>query len=228
MTGPMTGTPTVVLGSLGDALPPRQNAVFTATRPFSAAPSFSPPFPVREVGVLFAPEGAAAPSDRTTLPCCGLFSDVPPDLHAACAANVTVLCAEASDRFVVELATRDADTRLVVARTPRAATLGATIEPVVAEARRGPSFFGRLLGKTRFTAEDVLKVPPLSVEAEGVSFRLAGGGSPIPPGERTLGRGEMYRRYFVCDRPFVVLLLSKASGEVELALRVEDAAAIQG
>ncbi len=221
----MIDTSPVVLGSLGDALPAGRNAVFAAARPHSAAPSFAPPFPLREVGVLFTREGAA-PAERRTLPCFGLWSDVPPEVHAACAANVVVISAERNDRFVVELVAEEAETRLLLARTPRLATLGETIAPVVAAGRGGPSLWGRLTGKARFTTEDVLKVPPISIDVEGVCLRLAGGGGAIPTGERTRGRGEMYRRYLVCDGPFVVLLLSKTSGEVVLAAWIDDAAAL--
>lgn len=213
----MPDVPPVVLASLGDALPAGQNAVFAAERPTSAAPSFAPPFPLREEGVLFA---------GRTLPAFGLFNDVPSAQHAACASNVVVLSAEGADRFLVELVTVEQDTRLFLARTPRLATLGATIDPVVAQGRRAPSLWSRLSGKTRFKESDVLKVPPITLEADGVRFRLAGGGQGIAPGEASLGRGEMYERYFVCDGPFVVLLLSRGSGEVKLAAWIEDAAVL--
>lgn len=212
----MAESSTVVLASLDEPLPEGKNAAFAASSPAAAAPSFAPPFPLREVGVLF--RGA-------TLPAFGLFSDVPADLRAACASNVVVHSAERNDRFLVELLPEDGDTRVLVARTARLGTLGATIAPLLAAARGGPSFWARLTGKARFTEQDVLKVPPLAIDAGGVRLRLAGGAA-VPTGERTLGRGEMYRRYFVCDGPFVVLLLSKASGDVTLAAWIEDAAAI--
>jgi len=57
-------------------------------------------------------------------------------------------------------------------------------------------------------------------------FRLEGGAPPIAPGDASLGRGEMYDRYFVCDAPFVVVLLSRASNDVQLAAWIEDAATL--
>lgn len=213
----MTDSSTVVLSSLGDALPAGRNAVFAPARPFSAAPSFSPPFPLREEGVLFRGE---------TLPAFGLFAGVPDDVFAACAANVIVYTAEGPDRFLVELVTADPAARLLVARAPRRATLAEVAAPLAAEARRGPSLWSRLRGKTRFGRDDVLKVPPLSVGADGVRFVLAGGGGPAPESDLTLGRGEMYDRYFVCDGPFVVALLSAATGAIDLALWVEDATSL--
>lgn len=213
----MTDSSTLVLSSLGDALPEGRNAVFAGARPFSAAPAFSPPFPLREEGVLFGGK---------TLPAFGIFAGVPEELRAACAANVVVHSAEGPDRFLVELTSEDTSARVLVGRTSRRATLGETVEPLAAEARKGPSLWSRLRGKTRFGADDVLKVPPVGVEADEVRFRLAGGGGPAPASDLTLGRGEMYTRYFVCDGPFVVLLLSSATDAIDLALWVEDAAAL--
>lgn len=223
---PTTGeTSTWRATALDDALVTGQNVVFSASRPFTFAPRFAPPFPVRAQGVLFAREGAAALRDRVTLPCFGLFHDVPLDVLAACALNVTVLSAEAADRFAIELAHEgDPDTRLLIGRGPRGATLRATIEPLIAAAKRGPTWWDRVRGMSRFTSDEALKVPPIHVQIDGVTFHLASEGAPIPPGERTTGRGEVYRRAFVCDGPFSIVLLGKSSGEVILAARVEDAA----
>lgn len=213
----MSELPHAIAVSPGDALPSAQNVLFAATPAFDAAPAFKEPFPLREEGVLFAGE---------TLPAFGLFRDVPEAQHAAAAKQVIVLHHEAGDHFAVELVIERPEARLVIARTPRLATLDATIAPVLSRARGGPSLWDRLRGKGRFNDDDVLKVPPLSAQAGGVRFKLEGGGGPVPPGARTLGRGEMYKRYFVCDGPFVVLLLEKTSGDLQLALWVEDALAL--
>jgi hypothetical protein len=214
----MPDTSPLILSSLDDALPEGRNTVFAAARPFDAAPVFGVPFPLREVGVLFAGE---------TLPCFGLFRGVPPAQHAACAAHVVVLAHEGADRFAVELLIAEPAARLVIARTPRLATLGATVDPMIRLARKGPGLLSRWRGKTRFTEDDVLKVPLLELEVETVRFRLTGGGGPAPASDLTEGRGEMYERYFVCDGPFVVVLLKKADASLLFALWVEDAAALQ-
>lgn len=213
----MTDVAPVLLSSLGDVLPAGRNALFAAARPFAAEPLFRAPFPLREVGVLFAGK---------TLPCFGLFRDVPAARFAECAAQVTVLAHEGADRFALELAIEKPDARLVIARTARLATLGATVAPVVTLARKGPPLWRRLRGKTRFSEDDVLKVPPLAADVDGIHVRLVGGGEVVPESELGEGRGEMYERYFVCDGPFVVLLLERARGEVLLAAWVEDAAAL--
>ena len=199
------------------ALPAGTNLLFVAEHaaPFEAR--FAAPFPERELGVWF--EG------RVTLPAFGLFCDVEEPLRSRVAAQVVVHRHEGPDDFVVELAAEAHETRLLVGRTPAPATLGAAIDAVAAHAGRSPTLLRRWLGKTRLRASDVLKMPPLEARDASTGaplLRLDGGGGPrIEPGARTLGRGELYERYFVCDAPFLTLVLDAAGGEARLALWVE-------
>jgi hypothetical protein len=147
------------------------------------------------------------------------------------------------DDFVIELDAKD-DERVVVARCPRPETLGAAVAEVIASVRRSRSWLRRWFRQRPFDWNCALRIPPLDlcatrVHEELIGKPLEGGdvgprivdarhtvrlrldgdtGAPIGPGPITLGRGDAYERPFVCNGPFLVVVLGPPpQDEVRLA-----------
>ena len=196
---------------------PGRNLVWRseAARSGDDAPFFAARFPIREVGIGWEGE---------TLPCFGLYRGFEGRERARCDDAVVVHLHDPDARaFVVELATTDADRRCFLARFEAPPTLGAAVER--ARSAIAPSALGRiarwLSARKQRTGEfDSLKVPLLG-PAAGISLADAWAG-PAPETPLTLGRGEMYRRYFVCDAPFLVLV-TRGDLTPAVAARIGDA-----
>ncbi|WP_437917146.1 hypothetical protein WME73_23525 [Sorangium sp. So ce302] len=207
-------------------------------------PSFAAPFASRREGVLFG---------ERVLPAFGLWNDVDDATWSRAAAQLTVHRHSGPDDFVIEIEAKG-DERVVVARCPRPETLGAAVAEVVATARRPRGWLGRWFGVKPFDRRCALKIPPLDlcaarVHEELVGKPLAGGEGrrigdarhavrfrlgwdalpPTEPGPLTLGRGDMYERYFVCDGPFLVVVLgAPPQDEVRLAAWIGSPEALEG
>ncbi|WP_433937475.1 hypothetical protein AB3662_22875 [Sorangium cellulosum] len=207
-------------------------------------PSFASPFASRREGVFFG---------ERVLPCFGLWRDVDDATWSRAAAQVEVHHHRGPDDFVVALEARGEE-RVVVARCPRPETLEVAVTQVVATARKPRSWLRRWLGAKPFDRDCALKIPPLDLCAvrvhdeligrpladgdgpplgdarHAVRFRLDGDAlAPSEPGPITLGRGDMYDRYFVCDGPFLVVVLGGPSrDEVRLAAWIEALDAPEG
>lgn len=207
-------------------------------------PSFVSPFASQREGVFFG---------ERVVPAFGLWKDVDDATWSRAVAQVEVHRHRGPDDFVITLEARG-DERVVVARCPRPGALGAAVAEVVALARKPRSWLRRWLGAKPFDRDCALRIPLLDLCAVRVRDDLIGkpladgGGSPIrdarhavrfrldgdapapsEPGPITLGRGDMYDRYFVCDGPFLVVILGEPpQDEVRLAAWIEAPEALEG
>ncbi|WP_434048626.1 MULTISPECIES: hypothetical protein [Sorangium] len=146
------------------------------------------------------------------------------------------------------------DERVVVARCPRPETLGAAVAEVVAAARRSPGWLRKWFAEKPFDRGCALRIPPLDLcavrvheeligkplaDGDGhrigdarhvVRFRLDGDAlAPSEPGPIALGRGDAYERPFVCNGPFLVVILGEPPrDELRLAAWIEAPEALEG
>jgi hypothetical protein len=167
-----------------------------AAHTIALAPVFATPFPRRLEGLLF---------EEHVLSCFGLWMALPDGLRDALTAQARPLWHREPDDFAVLLSPRDGS-RLVVACIPGASTLAAAHVRVARAFERAGSWWRQLRRPAGFRPRDVLKLPELSLRAERGATRLtvelaAGHDAPFPEGI-SLGRAELYDRYYVADRPF--------------------------
>ncbi|MGK3993450.1 hypothetical protein [Sorangium sp. So ce1024] len=200
-------------------------------------PSFASPFASQREGVFFG---------ERVVPVFGLWKDVDDVTWARAAAQLRVHRHRGPDDFVIELEARG-DERVVVARCPRPETLGAAVAEVVATVRRSRGWLRRWFGDKPFDWQCALRIPPLDLCAvrvdeeligkpladgdgrrigdarHGVRFRLGDDAlPPSEPGPIALGRGDVYERPFVCDGPFLVVVLgAPPQDELRLAAWIE-------
>jgi len=151
--------------------------------------------------------------------------------------------------FVVELLTKAKDDRLIIARIAPQEELFATIEQALG--RTGPSMWSRVTGGAGLREQDTLKIPiidfdidrtyrelagkqladgrPIEKANQSIRFRLDDKGAllksefrmSIPRG-RGLPRPGFMPRNFICDGPFLVLLLRKGRKAPYLALWIDN------
>jgi hypothetical protein len=227
------------------ALPERAPGDVLGAYAFSfVRPSFVSPFASQREGVFFG---------ERVVPVFGLWKDVDDVTWARAAAQLRIHRYRDVDDFMIEIDARG-DERVVVARCPRRETLGAAVAEVVASVRKSRSWRGRWFGAKPFDWNCALRIPPLDlcavrVQEELIGKPLAGGdGSPIgdarhavrfrlgwdalppsEPGPITLGRGDMYERPFVCNGPFLVVVLGASpQDEVRLAAWIDAPEALEG
>ncbi|WP_441286111.1 hypothetical protein ACSRUE_27100 [Sorangium sp. KYC3313] len=207
-------------------------------------PSFAAPFASQLEAIRFG---------EHVVPVFGLWKDVDDVTRSRAAAQLLVHRHRGLDDFVIELDAKD-DERVVVARCPRPETLGGAVAEVVASVRRSRSWLRRWFGQKPFDWNCALRIPPLDlcairVQEELIGKPLADGDGrrigdarhavrfrlgwdalpPIEPGPITLGRGDMYERYFVCDGPFLVVVLgAPPQDEVRLAAWIAAPEALEG
>ncbi|WP_437987558.1 hypothetical protein [Sorangium sp. So ce117] len=207
-------------------------------------PSFVSPFASEREGVFFG---------ERVVPVFGLWKDVDDVTWSRAAAQLRNHRYRDVDDFMIEIEARG-DDRVVVARCPRRETLGAAVADVVASVRKSRSWRGRWFGAKPFDRSCALRIPPLDlcairVQEELIGKPLAGGdGSPIgdarhavrfclgwdalppsEPGPITLGRGDAYERPFVCNGPFLVVVLgAPPQDEVRLAAWIGSPEPLQG
>lgn len=200
-------------------------------------PSFASPFASQREGVFFG---------ERVVPVFGLWKDVGDATWSRAAAQLVVHRHRGLDDFVIEIEAKG-DERVLVARCPRPGTLGAAVAEVVATARRPRGWMRRWFGDKPFDWQCALRIPPLDLCAvrvhdaligkpladgdgrrigdarHGVRFRLDGDTlPPSEPGPIALGRGDLYERPFVCDGPFLVVVLgAPPEDEVRLAAWIE-------
>ncbi|MGK3962459.1 hypothetical protein WMF38_56295 [Sorangium sp. So ce118] len=207
-------------------------------------PSFVSPFASQREGVFFG---------ERVVPVFGLWKDVDDVTWSRAAAQLRIHRHRGLDDFVIEIEARG-DERVVVARCPRPETLGDAVAAVVAAVRRSRGWLWRWFGEKPFDWQCALRIPPLDlcavrvcekligkVLADGdgrrigdarhvVRLRLDGDAlPPSPPGPITLGRGDAYERPFVCDGPFLVVVLGEPPrDEVRLAAWIEAPEVLEG
>lgn len=207
-------------------------------------PSFVSPFASRLGAIGFR---------EYVLPVFGLWKDVDDVTWSRAAAQVVVHRHRGPDDFVIEMEARGEE-RVVVARCPRRETLGAAVAEVVTLVCRPRSWLRRWFGERPFDRNCALRIPPLDLCAahvheeligkplaggnggrigdarHAVRFRLGGDAlPPTEPGPLTLGRGDMYERYFVCNGPFLVVVLGgPPQQEVRLAAWIDAPEALEG
>ncbi|AUX22659.1 uncharacterized protein SOCEGT47_031630 [Sorangium cellulosum] len=164
------------------------------------------------------------------------------------ARQVVVHDHRSDEDFVVELLTRARDDRLIVARVPPGATLLATTREVLARAT--PSAWSRMMGGAHLRRKDTLKIPIVDFDVlchfselagrrlasrqriisqadQSIRFRLDDKGALLksefaltaPRGGIRLG---FLPRNFICDGPFLVLLLRRGRAAPYLSLWIED------
>ncbi|WP_437751047.1 hypothetical protein [Sorangium sp. So ce1389] len=207
-------------------------------------PSFVSPFASRIEAIRFS---------EYVLPIFGLWKDVDDVTWSRAAAQLRIHRHRGSDDFVIEIEAKG-DERVMVARRPRPETLGAAVAEVVAAARRSRGWLRRWFAEKPFDRDCALRIPPLDLCAVRVHDELIGkvlanrdghrigdarhvvrfrlGGDALPPSEPgpiTLGRGDMYERCFVCDGPFLVVVLGEPPrDELRLAAWIEAPEALEG
>ncbi|WP_438037066.1 hypothetical protein [Sorangium sp. So ce204] len=207
-------------------------------------PSFVSPFASQLEAIRFG---------EHVVPVFGLWKDVDDVTRSMAAAQLLVHRHRGLDDFVIEIDAKD-DERVVVARCPRPETLGAAVAEVVASVRRSRSWLRRWFGQKPFDGSCALRIPPLDLcairaheeligkplaDGDGrrigdarhvVRFRLGWDAlPPIGPGPITLGRGDAYERPFVCNGPFLVVVLgAPPQDEVRLAAWIAAPEALEG
>ncbi|WP_437594482.1 hypothetical protein [Sorangium sp. So ce1000] len=207
-------------------------------------PSFAAPFASQLGAIGFG---------EYVLPVFGLWKDVDGMTWSRAAAQLRIHRYRDVDDFVIELEAKG-DERVVVARCPRPETLGAAVAEAVAATQRSRSWLRRWFAEKPFDWHCALRIPPLDLcavrvhedligkmlaDGEGrrigdarhaVRFRLGWDAlPPIEPGPITLGRGDMYNRPFVCNGPFLVVVLGEPPGdEVRLVAWIEAPEALEG
>ncbi len=165
------------------------------------------------------------------------------------AGQVVVHDHRSDEDFVVELLTKARDDRLLVARVPPEATLLDTARQVLA--RAAPSLWSRMTGGAHLRRKDTLKIPIVDFELlcqyselagrqisarqrvisqadQAIRFRLDDKGALLKSEfAMTAPRGGLrpgfLPRSFVCDGPFLVLLLRKGRAAPYLALWIDNA-----
>ena len=199
----------MLVPSLDASLVEGCNTLWSASTIELVRPVFETPFPVRMLG------GSSPPTF-------GIWCDVEEPLRSSCAEYLVVHRHEGPDDFVIEMKTNTVDERVILARCPRKATLAEVVDEIFRRMQR--SLWHRLTGNTRFGARDLLCVPQLDLlatsqdaNARRVRLQLEGGGDLIPVGERALGRGEMYDRYFVGSVPFAIVVASGSTAKASFA-----------
>ena len=203
---------TALVPSLDASLVEGRNTLWSASTIELVRPVFERPFPVRMLG------GSSPPTF-------GIWCDVEEPVRSWCAQNLAVHRHEAPDDFVIEMKTNTVDERVILARCARKATLAEVLDEIFRRMRR--SLWHRLTGNTRFGVRDLLCVPQLDLLATSpnggrrVRLQLEGGGDVIPVGERALGRGEMYDRYFVGSVPFSIVVASGSTAKASFAAWIE-------
>ena len=186
-------TPLHRAATLDEALRSDENLVWTP-QPLHCAPRFAAGFPRRDEGVLFG---------RRVLPCFGVWAGLDPAVRSQLVEQLDPLWHHGPGDFGVALLADERE--VIVGRLPACKTLGEASNRL-ARARAATNSWWRRLVRREFGSDDVLKIPELdaaTVDGE-VTLRLNGEAPLEPPEALTLGRGETYRRYFVCDGPFVV------------------------
>jgi hypothetical protein len=177
----------------------------------------------------------------------GLWGEVEADRWEKMARQIVVRDHRSDEDFVVELTTRSTGDRLVVARVPPQATLGATVDHALERAE--PSLFRRLAGG-RFRKQDELRVPVIDFDvlrryvelcgkrlaargnviaeaAQSIRFRLDDKGALLKS-EAFVGapkgglRPQFPPRRFVCDGPFLVMMARAGSRAPYFALWIDD------
>jgi hypothetical protein len=153
------------------------------------------------------------------------------------AKQITVHDHRSDDDFVLELASRDPEDRLIVARCPPAATLGETVRGALDRAARSPSLLARFTGDTRIRPDEPLQIPLVEVHVEKefeslatgivgtdwaitsatqvIRFNLDETGARLRSEAAILAArgGRRPKRRFVCDGPFLVVLARRGRTE---------------
>lgn len=195
---------------------------------------FREPFLVDEEEGLFFFGGNAGGTARAQVVGFGLWPEEGTSNWEARAAQISVGHYASPSDWVVEIATKSEQDRLLIGRIPGVVTLREAAAHLRANAPEGRSFFSRLLGKQRFGRADVLRVPVLDLDAERVFEELAGkivetigpieaavqkvkfrldekGALLKSSGMILVARGGPSGRAFVCNGPFFVMLLSRGA-----------------
>ncbi|WP_155799067.1 hypothetical protein [Sorangium cellulosum] len=201
-------------------------------------PSFASPFASQLEDIRFR---------EYVLPAFGLWKDVDDVTWSRAAAQLRTHRHRGVDDFVIEIEAKG-DERVLVARCPgRPETLGAGVGEVVAAARRSWGWLRKWFAEKPFDRGCALRIPPLDLCAVRVPDELIGkplsGGDgriigdarhvvrfrldgdalpPSEPGPIALGRGDAYERPFVCNGPFLVVVLGEPPrDELRLAAWIE-------
>jgi hypothetical protein len=171
-------------------------------------------------------------------------------LWEARAKQIVVHDHRSDEDFVLELVTKAAGDRLIVARIPREETLLATARAALDRAKGEPSFFRRLTGSASLKPRDTVQIPVVDVELwhayreivghrvlpiervveearQTVRLRLDERGallkSEVSIGLQKGGALRLPPRRFVCDGPFLVMMIRRGRATPYLALWVDNA-----
>lgn len=148
--------------------------------------------------------------------------------------------------FVLELLTKTESDRLIIARIPRGPTLLDTVDAAMTHANQKPGFFARMRGKTELDSSEAMRIPIIQVDLIRSFVELAGrklvgqdafvqeakqrirmsldekGAILRSAGVIVTPRGGPPPRRFICDQPFLVVMIRKCQRYPYFALWLED------
>ena len=200
---------------------------------------FETPFAVnRAAGIMFRNGARVAHF--------GVWAEEDDKVRAQRAKQVVVHHYGDTGEFVLELLTKAADDRLIIARISRGATLLDTVDAALTHANQKPGFFARLRAKMELDASEVVRIPILQVDlirsyVELTGRKVVGQNAFIQEAKqrirmsldekgavlRSAGvvlapRGGLPKRRFICDQPFLVMMIRKEQRHPYFALWLED------
>jgi hypothetical protein len=178
----------------------------------------------------------------------GLSESPDRELWEKRAKQIVVHDHRADDNFVLELLTRAEGDRLIVARIPPGTTLLETVRAVLDRVGERPSFLRRWTGGDRIKPRETVAIPVVDIELSHAYAELAGHtvsplGRPVAEALQTIRlrldeRGALLKsevaiglpkggfrlppRRFVCDGPFLVMMLRRGRTMPYLALWVDN------
>lgn len=179
----------------------------------------------------------------------GISESPDKDLWEKRAKQIVIHDHRADDNFVLELLTKAQDDRLIVARIPPSTTLLDTVTDVLSRVGERPSFFRRLTGSAELRPREIVSIPIVDIELSHVYREIVGRvvmpiGRPVEEAIQTIRlrldeRGALLKsevsiglpkggfrlppRRFVCDGPFLVMMIRRGRKMPYLALWVDNA-----
>lgn len=200
---------------------------------------FATPFAVnRAAGIMFRNGARVAHF--------GFWAEGDEKVRAQRAKQIVVHHHHDNGEFVLELLTKATEDRLIIARIARGATLLDTVDTALTHANQKPGFFARIRGKTEIDAGEVVRIPIIQVDlirsyVELTGRKLVGQNAFIQDAKqrirmsldekgavlRSAGvvlapRGGPPKRKFICDQPFLVMMIRKEQRYPYFALWLED------
>jgi len=175
----------------------------------------------------------------------GVWSGEDEKVRSKRAEQVVVHHAEDDGAFILELVTRTEGDRLILARVSPRPTLLATVDDVMSHANHKPGVWARMRGTTKLGKHDGVRIPMIDVDLlrsfvelaglgvvgrdyfiqeakQRIRFKLDEKGAILRSAGVIMAlRGGPRGRQYVCDEPFLVLMIRKGCRYPYFALWVE-------